>query len=84
MESNLKDKIRYFLDNFNPIEINEYFGNGSFIDDCEKYYDNNSPAPIITYLNDAFFYIDMDYRDTDKFSDMVKETLETALKMFNN
>lgn len=82
MESNLKDKVNYFLNNFNAVEINEYFCNGSFVDDCIKYYDNNSPASIIDYLNDTFLYIDMDYRETDKFSDMVKGTLETALKMF--
>ena len=82
MESNLKVKIESFLKEFDAKKINEYFCNGEFLDDCDIYFEKNTPENVLDYLTDAFFYIDMDYRDTDKFSDMVKETLETALKMF--
>lgn len=80
MEKTLINKLKYFLNNFNAVDINEYFNNGSFEEDCIKYYDNNTPKDILEYLNDTFMDIDIDFRDTDKFEDKVKETLNIVIE----
>jgi hypothetical protein len=77
----LKSKIFYFLDNFNATEINEYFAN-DFIDDREEYFDKKERGCILDYLNDSFIDIDINFRDSDNFEKLVRDTLETALKMF--
>lgn len=77
----LKDKLIDLLNNFNATEINEYFSGGEFVDDCDKYYERNTSTYVLDQLTNAFYTIDVDYRDTDKFSDMVKEALEEALRM---
>ena len=82
MERTLKEKIEFFLKNFNAKKINEYFCNGDFLNDCDTYFEKNSSVAVLDYLTDAFYTIDIDYRETDKFADKVKETLLTALQMF--
>ena len=83
MERNLKEKIEYFLSNFNAKKINEYFCNGEFLDDCDAGFEKNEPIAVLDYLTDAFYTIDIDYRDTEKFADKVKEALLTVLQMLS-
>lgn len=77
----MKEKIEYFLNNFNANEIDEYFCNGEFLDDCDTYFEKTTPEDVLDYLTDAFYTIDIDYRGTGMFADKVKETLLKALQM---
>lgn len=83
MERDLKKKIECLLKDFNAKETNEYFCNGDFLDDCDAYFEENAPADVLDYLTDAFYTIDVDFRDTDKFDNKVQEALLTALQMLS-
>ena len=86
MDKDLKAFLIRLLNKFNSREINEYFSN-DFIDDWKWYFNNPKVYPkmveVLQYLNDTFYDIDVIYRDTDKFEEMVKETIEKAIEMLN-
>lgn len=84
MERNLKETLQKLLNEFNANFIDEYFCNGSFLEDCEKMFEVNSTErelEVIEYLTSKFYDIDIDYRDTDKFEEIVKQTIEEAINM---
>ena len=83
MERDLKIVLENFLNNFNAHDINEYFAN-DFIDDWDSYLKNNTPIDVLEYLNDNFYDIDIDYRDTNMFDSKIKETLTKALEMLKD
>ena len=76
----LKEKLEELL-NEDVREVNEYFCNGEFLDDCNNYFEKNAPVEVLDYLTDAFYTIDIDYRDTEGFADAVKRALLKALQM---
>ena len=76
----LKEKLEELL-NEDVREVNEYFCNGEFLDDCNNYFEKNAPVEVLDYLTDAFYTIDIDYRDTEEFADAVKGALLKALQM---
>ena len=77
----LKNKLESFLIDFDAIAINEYFANGEFVDDCDAYFEKNEPTDILDYLTESFYDIDIDYRDTNQFTNKVKETILATLEM---
>lgn len=82
MEKNLKKTLTEFLNDFDAKEINEYFANG-FDDDWDEFYSKENVDEVLEFLNEKFWDIDVDYRDTKYFEKMVRETLEEALKMLD-
>lgn len=82
----LKEMLNNFLNNFNAEDINEYFAT-NFYDDWDNYYikeNYSNIEEVLNYLNDTFYDIDIDYRDTKKFESKVKETLKNAIKMLES
>lgn len=82
MERDLKTVLQSFLNNFDANNINNYFAN-DFSDDWDIYLKNGTPIDVLEYLNDSFYNIDVDYRDTDIFEEKVKEALTHALKLLD-
>ena len=79
MKMNLKEKLQSLLDE-DANDVNEYFANGEFLDDCNNCFEGTEPEEALDYLTDAFYTIDVDYRDTPEFLDAVKGVLIEALK----
>ena len=82
MERDLKIVLQSFLNNFDANNINNYFAN-DFNDDWDIYLKNGTPINVLEYLNDSFYNIDVDYRDSDMFEEKVKEALNQALKLLD-
>ena len=86
MEKDLKHELKSFLKNFNAESINNYFA-CDFSDDWDTYYIHNKYSnieDILQYLNDIFIDIDLQYRDTDMFENMVRNALENAINMLED
>lgn len=80
MEKTLREMIQEKLKNPDPYEVCTYFAT-DFAEDYEKFEQDKSNIPALEYLNDAFIDIDTEDYGTDNFADVVKSTLNAALKM---
>lgn len=87
MGKNLINTLKGFLKNFDAKNVNEYFVNGEFLDDCVNYFENakttKKELEVLDFLTERFYDIDVNYRETEKFEKMVKETIEKAIEMLN-
>lgn len=79
MEQTLKE-ILLSLTSKSPYYINEYFAI-EFAEDYEKLERITENRPILEFLNESFFDIDVDYDGTSAMDAKIIDTLKKAISM---
>ena len=63
-----------------PYRINEYFA-VEFTDDYERLEKNRENKPILEFLNESFFDIDVEYDGSSKMDEIIIDTLRKAIRL---
>lgn len=79
MEKTLKE-ILLSLTSKSPYYINEYFAI-EFAEDYERLEIIKENGPILEFLNESFFDIDVDYDGTSAMNAKIIDTLKKAISM---
>lgn len=79
MEKTLKE-ILLSLTSKSPYYINEYFAI-EFAEDYERLERIKENRPILEFLNESFFDIDVDYDGTSAMDAVIIDTLKKAISM---
>ena len=84
METKLNKIIQKLYHNYDYKVCLEYFSNGTFLDDCIKYFDKENVNNVLEYITDTVYDINNDYRYKEHGEIKLKEMLKVCIKMLNN
>lgn len=79
MEKTLQE-ILISLASKSPYRINEYFA-VEFADDYERLEKSKENRPILEFLNESFFDIDVEYDGSSKMDEIIIDTLRKAIRL---
>lgn len=79
MEKTLQE-ILISLASKSPYRINEYFA-VEFTDDYERLEKSKENRPILEFLNESFFDIDVEYDGSSKMDEIIIDTLRKAIRL---
>lgn len=81
MEKSFKETLENLRTN--PDIISTFFGNGSFSDDCDMYFDKQVDSTILDELNSALYDIDT-IEDENIYKEKAIKIIDNILKKLKN